>query len=157
MAEGELTGTDPVWAQGRNFFDEVAVCTKTPAFYGKFLEGVKRGFLNAVFNFTFDHREIPTRVRVHMMTMPDAHGQQIVVVLVTRMNRPVLITEAFKDISSESGLTPAFTETAPSGSDAVASQIANAVMAVVNRQSNDLVPATNSSREAARISDVLKF
>ena len=38
MAEAELTGTDPAWALGKNFFNEVATCTNTPAFYGKFLK-----------------------------------------------------------------------------------------------------------------------
>ncbi len=40
MAEGELAGIDPAWAVGKNFFDDVALCTKTQGFYGKFLEGV---------------------------------------------------------------------------------------------------------------------
>ena len=76
MAEAELTGTDPDWAVGKNFFDEVATCTNTPAFYGKFAEGVKKGFLNAVFNYSFTHCETPIRVRVHMMTMPDSIGKK---------------------------------------------------------------------------------
>ena len=40
MAEGDLTGVSPSWAIGKNFFDEVALCTKTAAFYGRFVEGV---------------------------------------------------------------------------------------------------------------------
>ena len=62
MAEAELTGTDPTWEVGKNFFSEVAMCTNTPAFYGTFAEGVKKGFLNAVSNDSFTHCEVPVRV-----------------------------------------------------------------------------------------------
>jgi len=84
MAEGELTGVDPKWAIGKNFFDEVAVCTKTQAFYGRFLEGVKKGFINAVFDYTFDNLGIATRVKVNMVTVPDHLGRKNVMILVKR-------------------------------------------------------------------------
>ena len=96
MAEGELTGVDPKWAIGKNFFDDVALCTKTPAFYGRFLEGVKKGFLNAVFDYTFDHRDIATKVKVHMVTIPNHLGQKNVMILVKRANKP-LIQDAYAD------------------------------------------------------------
>ena len=94
MAEGDLTGVDPAWAMGKNFFDEVAVCTKTQAFYGRFVEGVKRGFMNVVFDFNFDHREIATKVKVHMFTMPDSRGNKSVMLLVKRSDKP-LVMDAF--------------------------------------------------------------
>ena len=97
MAEGELTGVDPKWAIGKNFFDDVALCTKTQAFYGKFLEGVKRGFLNSVFEYTFDHGLVATRVKVHMITLPNAKGEKNVVLLVTRAKRQNNVVEAFSD------------------------------------------------------------
>jgi photoactive yellow protein len=97
MAEGDLTGVDPKWAIGKNFFDDVALCTKTQAFYGKFLEGVKRGFLNSVFDYTFDHGLASTRVKVHMITLPDAKGQKTVVLLVTRVKPAINVVEAFQD------------------------------------------------------------
>lgn len=97
MAEGELTGVDPKWAIGKNFFDDVALCTKTQAFYGKFLEGVKRGFLNSVFDYTFDHGLVATRVKVHMITLPNAKGEKNVVLLVTRAKRNDGVVEAFSD------------------------------------------------------------
>jgi photoactive yellow protein len=90
MAEGDLTGVDPKWAIGKNFFDEVAMCTKTAAFYGRFVEGVKKGFINAVFDYTFDHREIATKVKVHMVTVPDHLGRKNVMVLVKRANKPLV-------------------------------------------------------------------
>ena len=157
MAEGELTGTDSAWAIGKNFFHEVAMCTKTPVFYGKFLEGVKSGFLNEVFNYSFDHRNIPTRVRVHMMTMPDAQGQKIVVVLVTRINQPVQITEAFQTHSTKYGLVPKPAEAEPSVDDATARYIAKTVMSVVNPEDNGLSPAAILANSTPRFDDIVKF
>lgn len=135
MAEAELTGTDPNWAVGKNFFNEVATCTNTPAFYGKFVEGVKKGFLNAVFNYSFTHREIPIRVRVHMVTMPDSRGQKIVVMMVTRVQQRAQITEAFQASPNASDLAPVETEAAASLTDAAAKGIANAIMSAANDQS----------------------
>jgi photoactive yellow protein len=91
MAEGDLTGVSPAWALGKNFFDEVALCTKTQAFYGRFVEGVKKGFVNAVFDYTFDHREIATKVKVHMVTVPDHLGRKNVMILVKRSNAPLVM------------------------------------------------------------------
>lgn len=149
MAEAELTGTNQAWALGKNFFNEVATCTNTPAFYGKFVEGVKKGFLNTVFHYNFTHCETPIRVRVHMMTMPDAVGRKIVVMLVTRVNQPVQITEAFSATSGGSGTVAgpaaASAETAPNPGDAAAGRIANAVMSAVNRQGD--APSANDILE----------
>ncbi len=91
MAEGDLTGVSPEWALGKNFFDEVALCTKTQAFYGRFVEGVKKGFVNAVFDYTFDHREVATKVKVHMVTVPDHLGRKNVMILVKRSNKPLVM------------------------------------------------------------------
>jgi photoactive yellow protein len=91
MAEGELTGVDPNWAVGRNFFDEVAICTKTQAFYGRFVEGVKKGFINTVFDYIFDHRDVGVKVRVHMVMVPDHLGRKVVMLLVKRSDKPVVI------------------------------------------------------------------
>ena len=134
MAEAELTGTDPAWAVGKNFFGEVATCTNTPAFYGAFAEGVKKGFLNAVFNYSFTHCEVPVRVRVHMMTMPDSMGQKIVVMLVTRVNQPVPVTRAFEAPVIASGLVSDPFESAASLNDAAAGRIVNAIMSAANNQ-----------------------
>lgn len=133
MAEAELTGTDPAWALGKNFFDDVATCTNTPEFYGKFVEGVKNGFLNAVFNYSFTHCEIPIRVRVHMVTMPDSQGKKIVVMMVTRVN-PVRITEAFQVSARALDVDSASTEAEASHDDAAAKGIANALMSAANQQ-----------------------
>lgn len=64
--ESQITGRDPKDVVGRNFFTEVAPCTKRPEFYGKFQEGVRNGALSAIFDYTFDYKMNPTKVRVHM-------------------------------------------------------------------------------------------
>lgn len=65
-AEAALTGRDPEAVIGKNFFNDVAPCTKTKEFYGKFVEGVKSGALSTLFEYDFDYKMKPTRVKVHM-------------------------------------------------------------------------------------------
>ena len=65
-AEGDITGRDPNEVKGKNFFTEVAPCTNTDEFYGKFKEGVSSGDLNALFEYVFDYNMMPTKVKVHM-------------------------------------------------------------------------------------------
>ncbi|HEX8850995.1 MAG TPA: photoactive yellow protein [Gemmatimonadaceae bacterium] len=64
--ESQITGRDPKDVVGKNFFTEVAPCTKRPEFHGKFQEGVRKGALSAIFDYTFDYKMNPTKVRVHM-------------------------------------------------------------------------------------------
>ncbi|MBN2886915.1 MAG: photoactive yellow protein [Chromatiaceae bacterium] len=64
--EGDITGRKPEEVIGKNFFNEVAPCTKTPQFYGAFREGVSSGDLNAMFEYEFDYKMQPTKVKVHM-------------------------------------------------------------------------------------------
>jgi photoactive yellow protein len=91
MAEGELMGVDPAWAIGKNFFDDVATCTKPEAFYGRFAEGVKKGFLNTVFGYNFNHRGVATSVKVTMVTMPDHQGRKTVMIMIKRANKPLIV------------------------------------------------------------------
>ena len=149
MAEAELTGTDPAWALGKNFFQEVATCTNTPDFYGRFAEGVKKGFLNSVFNYSFTHCEVPVRVRVHMITMPDSRGQKIVVLMVTRVKQPVQITEAFQIATSTSELVPAPAEAAASLSDAAAKRVANAIISAASEQPGQSIAVKSFSSSAS--------
>ena len=65
-AEGEITGRNPKTVIGKNFFKDVAPCTRSPKFEGVFQQGVKSGNLSAVFDYTFDYKMTPTQVRVHM-------------------------------------------------------------------------------------------
>jgi photoactive yellow protein len=65
-AEGDITGRDPKEVIGKNFFTNVAPCTDSREFRGKFEEGVKQGSLNSMFEYTFDYKMQPTKVKVHM-------------------------------------------------------------------------------------------
>ena len=66
MAEGEITGRDPAEVMGKNFFNDIAPCTKSPEFFGRFKDGVSSGNLNILFEYRFDHKMTPTKVKVHM-------------------------------------------------------------------------------------------
>ena len=129
MAEGDLTGVDPAWAMGKNFFDEVAVCTKTQAFYGRFVAGVKSGFMNVVFDFTFDHQEIATKVKVHMFTMPDSSGNKTVMLLVKRSDKPLVI-DAFSDTPTH--VKPGLQQTNPGHESTIAKPAAPEIQNIVN-------------------------
>lgn len=65
-AEGEITGRDPKAMLGKNFFEDVAPCTKSPEFHGRFKAGVAKKDLNVLFEYRFDYNMSPTKVKVHM-------------------------------------------------------------------------------------------
>jgi photoactive yellow protein len=64
--EGQITGRDPKDMVGKSFFTDVAPCTNTPDFKGKFDAGVAKGDLSVMFDYMFDYQMKPTRVKVHM-------------------------------------------------------------------------------------------
>ena len=65
-AESEITGRNADDVIGKNFFTEVAPCTNTDEFYGKFKAGVQEDNLNSLFEYVFDYQMTPTKVQVHM-------------------------------------------------------------------------------------------
>ena len=65
-AEASITGRNAKDVIGRNFFREVAPCTGTPTFKGVFEKGVREGNLNTMFEYTFDYKMAPTKVKIHM-------------------------------------------------------------------------------------------
>ncbi|MDX2191705.1 MAG: photoactive yellow protein [Gemmatimonadales bacterium] len=65
-AESQLACRTPAMVIGRNFFEEVAPCTRTPAFRDAFLAGVRAGALDRRFRYVFDYRMQPTPVEVHL-------------------------------------------------------------------------------------------
>lgn len=70
--EQEISGrTDPNRVIGKNWFKDVAPCTRSREFYGKFVEGVKRGKLNVLFDYTFDYKMMKQAVRIHMKSTTD--------------------------------------------------------------------------------------
>jgi photoactive yellow protein len=65
-AEGDITGRNPKEVIGKNFFDDVAPCTKSPEFFGKFQMAENDPTFSAMFEYTFDYQMTPTKVKVHM-------------------------------------------------------------------------------------------
>ena len=65
-AEASITGRDQKDVIGKNFFRDVAPCTSTPAFKGVFDKGVRANDLNTMFEYTFDYKMSPTKVKIHM-------------------------------------------------------------------------------------------
>lgn len=70
-AEAAITGREPSDVIGKNFFKDVAPCTKTPAFEGLFRDGVAKGHLNVLFVYEFNYQMMPTQVRVQMQKSDD--------------------------------------------------------------------------------------
>lgn len=65
-AESQITGRDPQAVIGKNFFKDVAPCTNKPGFRGEFDKGVRAGHLETMFEYVFDYRMNPTKVKVLM-------------------------------------------------------------------------------------------
>lgn len=68
MGEAKISGRSARDMIGKNFFSDIAPCTQTPDFYGRFKAGVQKGSMSARFDFLFNHEMEPTAVRVTMMT-----------------------------------------------------------------------------------------
>lgn len=65
-AETDITGRQADDVIGKNFFKDVAPCTNTDEFYGKFKEGIENNSLDTMFEYTFDYKMSPTKVKVYM-------------------------------------------------------------------------------------------
>jgi tyrosine ammonia-lyase len=68
MGEARITGRNPEDMIGKNFFSDIAPCTQTPEFLGRFKAGVAKGNLSARFDYLFDFKMDPIVVRVTMVT-----------------------------------------------------------------------------------------
>ncbi|GJE00956.1 Bacteriophytochrome [Methylobacterium isbiliense] len=75
VAESRFSGRAPERVLGRNFFSEIAPCTRVPDFYGRFREGVRRGLLDETFSFVYGFDPQPLRVRITLRraTAPDRY------------------------------------------------------------------------------------
>ena len=51
--EGKIGHKDPAEVIGKNFFDDVAPCTKVADFYGRFIDGIKAKHLHTTFPYRF--------------------------------------------------------------------------------------------------------
>jgi photoactive yellow protein len=65
-AEAQITGRSASAVIGTNFFRDVAPCTNTPKFKGVFDAGVRADNLNTMFEYVFDYKMNPTKVKIHM-------------------------------------------------------------------------------------------
>lgn len=66
-AEEQLAGRRREDVVGRNFFRDIAPCTRVRSFLGAFQLGIERRELNEVFDFTFQFPEGPRDVRIRMI------------------------------------------------------------------------------------------
>lgn len=64
--ESSITGRDGKDVIGKNFFRDVAPCTNSPQFKGVFDAGVRADNLNTMFEYVFDYKMAPTKVKIHM-------------------------------------------------------------------------------------------
>lgn len=68
MGEARISGRNPEDMIGKNFFSDIAPCTQTPEFLGRFKAGIAKGSLSARFDYLFDFKMDPVVVRVTMVT-----------------------------------------------------------------------------------------
>ncbi len=67
VAEEQLASRSRKDVIGKMFFTEVAPCTRVKSFYGAFQEGILRGHLNEVFDFSFRFPHGAKEVRIRMI------------------------------------------------------------------------------------------
>ncbi|MGK2859021.1 MAG: PAS domain-containing protein [Thermoanaerobaculia bacterium] len=65
--EENFAGRDRVEVVGKNFFRDVAPCTRVRMFFGVFEEGVRRRELDEVFDFVFRFPKGEKHVRIRMV------------------------------------------------------------------------------------------
>ena len=63
--ESRFAGRHAELMIGRNFFREIAPCTFTPEFHGRFQDGMEHGNLNVIFSYVFTFTQ-PVRVLIEM-------------------------------------------------------------------------------------------
>jgi photoactive yellow protein len=65
--EEQLAGRSRHDVIGRNFFTDIAPCTRVRSFYGAFQRGLERSELNEVFDFSFHFVSGTREVRIRMI------------------------------------------------------------------------------------------
>lgn len=69
-AESLYSGLKQQHVIGRDWFRDIAPCTNTAKFFGKFKEGLAKGMIDTSFDYVFTRFSEPT-VRVHMLKAPN--------------------------------------------------------------------------------------
>ncbi len=72
--EAFISGRSADTVMGKNFFNDVAPCSKGHQFQQKFQQAVTSGHINTVFEYVFDYKMEPTKVRVHMKSASANEG-----------------------------------------------------------------------------------
>lgn len=70
-AEGLIAGRDPDQVLGKDFFMDVAPCARGKRFHGEFLKFYKTGEANTMFDYEFEYKTKPTKVRIHIKSAAD--------------------------------------------------------------------------------------
>lgn len=83
--ESEFAQRAPESVIGRNFFTEIAPCSRVQRFQGAFLSGVERRSLNEVFDFVFRFPSGDREVRIRMIY--SGEPKPAVWIFTTPMNR----------------------------------------------------------------------
>lgn len=71
QAEGLIAGRSPDDVIGKDFFNDIAPCAKGKRFHGEFLKFFKSGQVNTLFDYEFDYKMKPVKVRIHIKSAPD--------------------------------------------------------------------------------------
>lgn len=71
QAEGLIAGRNPDDVIGKDFFNDIAPCAKGKRFHGEFLKFFKTGQVNSLFDYEFDYKMKPVKVRIHIKAAPD--------------------------------------------------------------------------------------
>ena len=73
-AESFISGREPGDVVGKNFFNDIAPCTKGQVFYNHFFRAVADGQVNTMFDYQFDYKMQATNVRIHMKSADASRG-----------------------------------------------------------------------------------
>jgi photoactive yellow protein len=85
--ESRLASLPQAQQVGRNFFTQVAPCTKVQEFYGRFKEGVARESLDGTFHFHFAFKQHPRDVTVRLFY--SRRTRTVWVMISDREGRPI--------------------------------------------------------------------
>ncbi|MBK8397221.1 MAG: photoactive yellow protein [Leptospiraceae bacterium] len=64
--ESELAGVPVQKAENKNFFTQIAICTNNRLFFGRFKDGIAKGYLDISFNYVFTYKMKPTNVIIQL-------------------------------------------------------------------------------------------
>lgn len=74
QSEGLMMGRDPGQVIGKNFFDDIAPCAKGKRFHGEFLKFHQSGQVNTLFDYEFEYKSSPIKVRIHIKSAADGQS-----------------------------------------------------------------------------------